>query len=207
MIKIIIADDHQVYLDGLKVSFDNVPEIDIIGEALNGKEVLYLLEKESADVVLLDIKMPLMDGLETAAAIKNNGYDVKIIMLTQYDERAFIRRCQALGVEGYLLKDSTKQILVHAIRMVYEGGTVYGTKNGKNNGFAVPDLLLKEEITGNEKRILKLIAEEKSNHEIAELLGISENTIKKQRERLMAKAGVNKTAGLVYWAMKNNLLD
>ena len=85
MIKIIIADDHQVYLDGLKVSFDNVPEIDIIGEALNGKEVLYLLEKESADVVLLDIKMPLMDGLETAAAIKNNGYDVKIIMLTQYD--------------------------------------------------------------------------------------------------------------------------
>jgi DNA-binding NarL/FixJ family response regulator len=207
MINIIIADDHPIFIDGLKTVLEGADGIKITGEAYNGTQVLDRLKTMAADVILLDINMPEMDGLVTAQHIIEKFPKVKVIMLTQYDEPAFIRRCKKIGVNGYLLKDCGKQLLTHAIHLVHEGGTLHATKNGSNNGFEVPDLLLKEQITENEKKILKLIAEEKSNHEIAEMLGKSENTIKKQRERLMCKAGVNKTAGLIYWAMKNKLLD
>jgi DNA-binding NarL/FixJ family response regulator len=206
MINIIIADDHPMFIDGVRTVLADVPDIRIAGEALNGLQALELLNTTHADIVLLDINMPVMDGLQTAESIKQRYKNIKIIMLTQYDEKGFIKRCKALGVEGYLLKDCEKQILVNAIHLVYCGGTLYGTKNSNNNGYAVPNLNNKELITEKEKQLLMLITEEKCNEEIARKLCISANTIKKRRDRLLAKAGVKNTAGLIYWAMKNNLL-
>jgi DNA-binding NarL/FixJ family response regulator len=206
MIKIFIVDDHPMFIDGVKTVLLDVPDIQIAGEALNGKDALELLNTIHADIVLLDINMPVMDGLQTAELIKQTFKNVKVIMLTQYDEKRFSQKCFEMGVKGYLLKDCEKHDLVNAIKIVFNGGIQYCTKQGHNNGYAVPNLNNKERITEKEKQLLMLIAEEKCNDEIARKLDISSNTIKKRRDRLMAKAGVKNTAGLIYWAMKNNLL-
>ncbi len=206
MIKLILADDQPIYLDGLKTILAGVPGITITGEALNGKKALDLLEKEPADVVLLDINMPVMDGLQTAEAIKHTYKNVKIIMLTQYDDKKFMKKCKEMGVEGYLLKDCGKSELLNAIRNIYNGGTQYIAGNGDNNSFPVPDILNKLQITGQEHEGLKLMASEYCNADIARKLNIEINTVKTYKDRLKMKAGVKTTIGLIKWAIENGLI-
>jgi DNA-binding NarL/FixJ family response regulator len=205
MINLIIADDHPIFIDGLKTTLEGVTGITITGEAANGTQVLELLETQAANIVLLDINMPELDGIETAKIIKEKYPHIKVIMLTQYDEKGFINKCKALGVEGYLLKDCDKQILVNAIHLVYKGGTLYGTKNSNNNGFEIPGKN-NQMITEKETQVLKLLAEEYCNADIARELKIEVNTVKTYKERLKQKAGVRTAIGLVKWAIENNLI-
>jgi DNA-binding NarL/FixJ family response regulator len=205
MINIIIADDHPIFIDGLKTVLTDVPDIIITGEAQNGKQVLELVETKPADIILLDINMPKMDGIDTAKAIKNNSSHIKIIMLTQFGEKRFLRKCMEIGVEGYLLKDCGKEELINTIRKVFDGGFQFTSKNSNNSGlYSFQNS--NNHISEKEKQVLKLIAEEKCNPDIAKVMTISVNTVKTYRERLMIKSGTKTTAGLILWAVKHNLL-
>ena len=204
MINIIIADDHRIFIDGIKTVLANVPDIKITGEALNGKQVLSLLKTKPADVVLLDIRMPVMDGLETAKTIKEKFCDIKTIILSQYNNNGFVKNAIKYGCSGYLLKDCSKHELANAIRTVYNGGIYFNTKNQKQTESNKFEIVI---LSPREKEVLKLIIKENSSGAIAKKLKISIHSVKTYRERLKTKAGVNKSEALIYWAMKNNLIE
>ena len=208
MIKLIITDDHPIFIDGLKTVLANIPDIAIIGEAMNGKKLLELLKTKQPDIVIMDINMPEMDGLDAAQIIKQQYNDVKIIMLTQFGEKRFMKKCMEMDVEGYLLKECEKQELLKAIVTVYMGGVHYDANSKPDNDLFKPesDEHKNFHISEKEKQVLELIAQENCNQEIAKILGISIHTIKTYRERLMVKSGTKNTAGLMYWAVKNRLL-
>ncbi|MEZ5195661.1 MAG: response regulator transcription factor [Bacteroidales bacterium] len=179
-----------------------------MAKPLNGRKLLECLKTHQPDIVLLDINMPEMDGLETAQIVKQQYRNIKIIMLTQFGEKRFMKKCMEMGVEGYLLKDCEKQELIKAIIAVYMGGIFYNANYQPESEFFAPviDDHNPFHISKKEKQVLKLIAEEKCNTEIAKKMSISINTVKTYRERLMLKSGTKNTAGLMYWAVKNKLL-
>lgn len=206
MINIFIADDHPIFIDGIKTALSDIPDIRITGEATDGVKLLKLLDENNADVVLLDINMPRMDGLLTAAEIKKKHSYMKIIMFTQYDERRFSKKCREIGVEGYMLKGSNKDNLVKTIRNVYNGGILYMAGNEGPNEFPVPGLTDEIHITGKEQEVLELIAEEKCNDEIAKELNIEKTTVKTHKKRMLWKTGTKTITGLVVWAFRKRII-
>ncbi|MBN2172940.1 MAG: response regulator transcription factor [Bacteroidales bacterium] len=204
MIRLIIADDHPIFIDGLKTVLMFEPDIKIIGEAQNGKQVLELLERCIADIALLDIRMPVLDGIETAKIVKSKYKKIKIIILTQFGDRGFIRKCNEIGVDGYLLKDCSKDELVDAIKIVYNEGTYYKIKGSiaTNSKEKFEAKLLSK----RENQVLHLLLKDKNCEEIGAELGLKTNTIRTYRERLMSKAGVKTIASLIHWAGSNDLL-
>jgi len=206
MINIIIADDHKIFIEGIRTTLSDVDDINIVGQALNGKQLLELLRKVKADVVLLDINMPVMDGLQAAAVMKKDFNAVKIIMLTQYGEKRFIKKCEEIGAKGYLLKDCTKNVLIDTIRNVYNGGKHYSAGDDFNNGFPVPDLLNDVQISCKEKEVLELLTEEKNTGEIAKELKICNTTVKEYKERMFWKTGTKSIGGLIAWALRKRII-
>lgn len=207
MINLIIVDDHQLFIDGVKTVLADVPDINIIGEALNGEHLLDLLKTKQADVVLLDINMPIMDGLEAASIIKEKHNKTKTIILSQYNDKGLVKKAKEYGCSGYLLKDCDKTELVTAIETVYAGGLFYNPKNGVktsfgNLGFNTGNV----DLTKKENETLRLILDEKSNKEIAKEMEISINTVRTNKERLHCKTGNTTMAGLIKWALENNIL-
>lgn len=204
MIKLIIADDHPIFIDGLKTILEPAPEICIVGEALNGIQLLKLLKTKKADIVLLDINMPKMDGLEAAQHIKQQHSNVKIIMLTQFGDKGFVKKCVDIGVDGYLLKDSDQKELIEAIKVVYKNGTYFKINTGKQNskGLEIESI----QLSNREKQVLKLLTEDKRCKEIAKELYLKNTTVRTYRNRLMIKAGVSTIAGLIHWADNNGLI-
>ena len=212
MINILIADDHQLMIDGIKSTMQQINDFDIIAEASNGFQVLELLENGiRPDIILMDINMPKLDGLECTRKVTKKYPDVKVIALSQYDEKHFVKRMVKNGASGYLLKDSDKDILEKAIRAVHRGEQYYSDKltmrlveqelKTTNTSKLFPRL------TEREKEILNLIGNELSSMEIADKLFISLHTVESHRANLIQKAGVKNTAGLVRWAVNNDLLD
>ena len=180
----------------------------IIAEAENGLRVLEILKVKPVDVILLDINMPEMDGIECAKEISKNGYNTKIIILTQYHERWFIKKLKDY-ICGYLLKDTGKEELVQAVRKVYNGEKYFhdSLKLNNENTTTYYDSYLKSlEISGREKEVLLLICKEKTTVEIATTLNINHSTVETYRERLLIKTGAKNMAGLVMWAVENNFL-
>ena len=210
MIRILIADDHVLMIDGIKSTLSDIAEMEIVGEAKNGIEVLKFLESNHADIILMDVNMPLMDGLECTKIVSENYPDTKIIALTQYNESRFVKKMIKNGCSGYLIKDTNKDELVEAIMKVYNGGQYFGA----NICFIKPrephDVIEQNKIistlTDREIEILKLICNEFSTHEIASQLSISFNTVECHRTSLIKKSGLKNTAGLVKWAAENDLI-
>ncbi|MBC8488393.1 MAG: response regulator transcription factor [Bacteroidetes bacterium] len=204
MIKVIIVDDHPLMLDGIRTALSDSTEIKIIGEAMNGKDLLKLLSTNLPDIILLDIMMPELDGIETLKIVKKKFRHVKVIVLTQFGERRFIKNCIDLGAEGFLLKDCGTSILKDAIIAVFKGGTYFNSYNFNRNKLHKhfkPDIL-----SNREYEILTLIAGDKPCKEIANRLNLSINTVRTYRNRLLIKSGNNTLAGLVQWANDNNLI-
>jgi DNA-binding NarL/FixJ family response regulator len=212
MVRIIIADDHQMFIDGIKSLLINEKDIKVIGEALNGKEVLSLLEKKPADIILLDVNMPEMDGIEATKLIRRQHPDVKILMLTMYNNQEFIFGLMNAGASGYILKNTGKKELLEAIKSVTEGKTYYSkevTETILQNFSKTPaeqsaDLA---HLTEREKDVLKLIAQEFNTHEIAEQLFISTNTVETHRKNLLSKIKAKNIAGLVKFAIQTGLIS
>lgn len=199
-----IADDHQVLLDGLKMMMEGYSHVDVIDTASNGQEVLEKLDSIEVDVLLMDIQMPIMDGYTTAKLVNSNFPNVKIIILSMHNERAYVEKMFALGVSGYLLKSAGKEEIIQAIEKVNDGGQYFSseimtsllTQNTKKS-----TSITTSELTKREKEILGHIAGGMTNPEIAKKLFLSVDTIKTHRKNMMRKLNVNNTAGLVKHAI------
>ena len=209
MIRIFVVDDHQVVLDGISSIFAEVDEIKIIGTALNGVEALRKLETESPDVLLLDINMPEMDGIQLVRALKKQGKEIKTLILTMHNNPQFTKQLIGEGVQGCVLKNAGKKDLIYAINEVNEGRNHYSqavTETLIESLEKTQEAIDEVQLTKREVEIVKLIALEHTTNEIAEKLFISAYTVDTHRKNIINKLGVKNLAGLVRFAFEKNLL-
>ena len=204
MIKVLLADDHSIIRDGLKSMLATITDIEIAGEAANGEEVMAFLSVHTADVILMDISMPLMNGIETTRMVADYYPDIHVIALSIHEQYDFIKYMINAGAKGYVSKEAEKEELLDAIYTVYAGKKFYSdkiieklTSETKNN---------KSVLTEREKEILKLIAEELNNVQIAERLFLSVRTVDTHRRNIIQKLDVKNTAGMVKYAIKLGLI-
>jgi DNA-binding NarL/FixJ family response regulator len=216
-IRLLIADDHRMLIDGIKALLRDAEDITVVAEAGNGAEVMTLLETTPVDLVLMDINMPVMNGIEATTHIGRLYPHIRVIALTMHSERTFISRVLKAGAAGYVLKNTGKPELLHAIRRVAVGETYFSSEvasvmmeqfmpNVLSRSRNAPRELV-HELTKREVEILKLIAQEMTNNEIAERLFISMYTVETHRKNLIRKTGVKNTVGLVKYAMQQGLTE
>ncbi len=212
MHSLLLVDDHQIIRDGIRFYFEGDKEFAIEDEAENGLQALDFLKEKAYDIVLTDINMPEMDGVELMKNIKENYPDQKVLVLSMFNEAAYINKMIALGANGYILKKSTKNELVEAIKKILEGGDhysdeVYKTIIGNIAGKKPKQrLTLETDLSDREKEILVLITNEYSNQEIADKLFISIRTVETHKRNLLEKTGCKNVAGLVMYAVERNLV-
>ena len=213
MIKIIIVDDHQLVIDGIQLMLAEESDLQCIASALNGAAALELLQKKHTDIVLLDINMPGMDGLECCKLIKAGYPDIKIVVLSMLKEASLIKKMLKHGASGYLLKNAGKEEVVQAIRKVHAGEQFFGTEvlDIVMNSFSGKKNIEKKnpfpKLSRREKQVLQLIVDEYTTGEIAEKLFISFGTVETHRRNLLLKLNARNTAGLVRAALEYGLLD
>ena len=213
-IKLVIADDHNLFRKGMTAMLNQIGDFELIGEAANGKELLDLLARVTPDIALLDLQMPVMDGVETTEHIQSQFPHVKVIIVSMHEEDRFIIHLLEKGVNGYLLKDSEPGEVENAIRRVMSDGFYYSdfvskALHRKVITRATPPAPLfnsKVQISPREMEVLQLLCEGLSTLEISEKLFVSPRTVEGHRLRLLEKTGTKNTAGLVAYAFKNHLL-
>ncbi|MCB0388568.1 MAG: response regulator transcription factor [Winogradskyella sp.] len=205
MINIVIADDHEIVVEGLRSLLENEEEIVIVGEAYDGEEVIPLLASNNVDVAVLDISMPKMDGVDLTKFIKTNYPHVKILILTMHNEIGFIRRIIEAGAHGYILKNKGKEELVRAIQALHSGNEYLGEEVTKTLFSSIRNANVYGEIqlTKREKEVLKLIASSYTTPKISERLNIAPSTVETHRRNLIEKTGVKNSKGLVKFAIEN----
>ena len=213
-IKIAIADDYKIFREGLKVGFSTDENLEVIMEADNGEDLLKALETITPDVIIMDLKMPIMDGMEATKAVRKKYPNIKVLVVTMYDDDKFIIHLMENGANGYLLKNTEPDEIRKSIYSVHENGYYF---NDVVNKALLKKLVLKNnlkpsfnqnvELTERELEVLKLICEEKTAAEIAKDIFLSPRSVEGIRQRLIEKIGVRNTAGLVMFAVKNNMVD
>lgn len=209
MIRVLLVDDHQVVIDGISSILEDDQEINVVDSALNGEEALRKLEFSGADVLLLDINMPDMDGIEVVRLIQEKGIKVNVLILTMHNNPQFTKQLMELGVLGCILKNSGKKELIHAINEVSQGRRVYGedvTESLFDSLEKTKNAVNQVQLTKREVEIIKLIATELTTNEIAEKLFISSYTVETHRKNIVSKLGVKNLAGLVRFAYENQLV-
>ncbi len=215
-IRVIIADDHVLYRAGVKTALSSKKDIKVIAEADNGMHLLNMLKNVEADVILLDIQMPIMDGITALPEIKKLRPDIKVIMLTMMDDHSMITKLMELGANSYLTKTSDSEIIYEAIKTCYEQEYYFNSltnkallSNLKQRNVATPQKMMQQEAQLNDKEmmILKLMCEEKSTKEIADLVDLSPRTVEAIRDKLKVKTGAKSTAGLIMYAVKHKILN
>lgn len=206
-IHIIIADDHQLFIDGLKLLLSNEEDIAVDDVAGDGKELLYLLQRQKPDIVLLDINMPKLNGLEAIRVIKQQSHSVKIIVLSTYSEEHLVEKAKGTGANGYLLKNCNKAELLQTIRLVSSGHTSFPYRSpALENEFTVNDRFLKQfNLTKREMEILHLLKENFTNKQIADRLFLSVYTAETHRKNIMQKLKLNSPAALMKFIVENNI--
>jgi DNA-binding NarL/FixJ family response regulator len=209
-IRIVIADDHQLFRNGLKILLAAFPEFEVIGEASNGKEFLSLIKNLSADVALMDINMPEMDGIEATKQAMKVQSNLNIIALSMYGEEEYYYKMVEAGAKGFLLKDSDISEVKEAILTVKKGNSYFSQELLQN---VIHKIKRREHesksanLSKREIEILLKICEGLSNQEIAETLFISKRTVDKHRANLLGKTHSKNTASLILFAIKNKLIE
>jgi len=209
-IKILLADDHQLFRNGLRILLDAVDEFEIAGEACNGEEVLKIIENTECHIVLMDIDMPVMDGIEASRRSLEINRDIKIIALSMYGEEEYYHRMVEAGAKGFLLKDSDINEVKDAIITVDQGGNYFSQELLQH---VIHKIRSREtetrhaNLSKREKEILLKICEGLSNHEIADTLFISKRTVDKHRANLLSKTQSKNTASLILYAIKNKIIE
>lgn len=215
-INVIIADDHVLYRAGVKTALSSKKDIKVIAEADNGSHLLTLLKAIQPDVILLDIQMPIMDGITTLPEIKKLYPHIKVIMLTMMDDHSMITKLMELGANSYLTKTSDSEIIYQAIKTCHEQEYYFNSltnqallNNLRQKNISMPHRMITEDarLTEKEITVLKLMCEEKSTREIAEAVELSPRTVEAMRDKLKTKTGAKSTAGLIMYAVKHKLLD
>lgn len=211
-IKIAIADDYKIYRDGLKLCLSADNNLQFMFEVENGQELMKLLEEQQPDVILMDLKMPLLDGVESTKLIRQKYQHIKVLVITMYESDKFIIHLMESGANGYLLKNAVPAEIIKAIYTVHENGYYFNDLVNKallkklvTKHNLIPSFNLDIELTEQEQQVLILICEEKTVGEICTQLSLSLRTLESIKQNLTEKIGVRNTAGLVMFAVKNGI--
>ncbi len=211
--RVLIADDHGIVRQGLRALLEKSPEISVVGEASDGREAVRLAAELRPNIVVMDIAMPLLNGVDATSQILGRDPDIKVIILSMHSDESYILRSLSAGAKGYLLKDSAEGDILPAVETVAKGRPYFSPviastlleeylqamkKNQVRDSF---DLL-----TDREKEVLQLLAEGKSNKEVAAVLNLSPYTIESHRTSLMQKLNLHNTAEIVLYAVRKNII-
>ena len=210
-IRVLIADDHAILREGVRALLAATDDIEVVGQASDGREAIEACRKLDPDLVLMDIAMPGLGGLEAAIEIRKLGLRARVLVLSQYEDREYVRRLLKAGVAGYVLKKSAGSELVGAIRAAHRGGLVLDPEVARaameqadeRRGGGDPY----ETLTDREKQVFRLVAEGKSNKEVADVLGISVKTAMSHREHVMEKLDLHNRTELVRLALKLGVIQ
>jgi DNA-binding NarL/FixJ family response regulator len=211
--KVLIADDHGVVRKGLRLLLEQYPELVVIGEAANGREAVTMAATLSPQVIVMDVAMPILNGIEAAEQILKENSSIAIIMLTMHADESYVLRALHVGVKGYLLKESAEKDLQLAIKAVTQGKPFFSRAIAET---LLEDyvLVLKQQglsdtfdvLTPREKEVLQLLAEGKTNKDVAAVLDISPYTVESHRTNLMQKLNLHNTAEIVLYAVRKKLI-
>lgn len=212
MISVLVADDHSIVREGIRRLIEGESDIDLCAEASDGREVLDQVEIHRPNVVILDITMPEMSGLETLERVRSNHPEVKTILLSVHADPRMIQSAVTLGVDGYLLKNARSSEIVSAIRAVTRGGSYFSPPVAREIVAQIRDPRANTDepfslLTTREREVLHLIAEGLSAKEVAVRLGISTKTVEAHRTSLMRKLSVRKATELVRYAVRHGLIE
>ena len=211
-IALLLVDDHPIVLDGLRSHLATRPEIELVGQANDGQQALRKTRQTKPDIILLDLSMPGMNGLEFMAALREGSPRAQVIVLSMHDNREYITQAIQLGARGYLLKDTSPAELFRAITAVHAGEVYFSpavsrvvVEEALGGGFRAAEAR-KEILSNRERQVLALIAEGFINKEIAERLRVGVRTIETHRERIMRKLNIHSVAGLTRFAITQGLV-
>ena len=209
-IRVVLCDDHPLIIDGIRGLIGTASDIDCVGTATNGAEALYLLEHLGVDVLLMDLDMPELDGLQTTERIRAKKLEVKVLILSMHEEAAVVKRAMDMGADGYLVKSAGRDEILLAVRNVYAGRRHFSSslteafmKQGTEND---PSGTLLRDLSEREIEVLAALAEGLGNKEIGDKLFISPRTVDTHRTNLMRKLDTHNVAGLVRIAIKAGLV-
>ena len=213
-IRVLVVDDHAIVRDGIRALLGRAENIEVVGEAGGGRDAITLARALSPDVILMDIAMPDLGGLEAALEIHKDRPASKIIILSQYGDPEYVKRALKSGASGYVLKRTAGADLVSAIRAVHRGGLVLDpdvARDAITGETATADVLAAqddpyERLTDREKQVLKLVAEGRSNKDVAELLGISVKTAMSHREHVMLKLRAHNRTDVIRFALRHGVI-
>lgn len=210
MIKILVVDDHEIFRKGLVLVLNRIPEIVVVGEAPNGSICIEKVPALDPDIVLMDVQMPVMDGIETAGYLHHHYPQLKVVVLSMFGEEDYLQQMIEAGVAGFLLKNIDRDELAIALNQIYRGNAYYSSellpyltrKFQKET-----DTAIHIHFSRREKEVLKEIAKGKSNQEIADTLYISKRTVDGHKANLIQKTGSKNVLGLLIYALKNGLVE
>lgn len=213
MIKVILVDDHKMFREGLKFALSQMKGVEVIGEASDGRQFLDVVKKKKPDVVLMDISMPKMDGIEATQSALQLDPDIKIITLSMFSDPEYYQKMVAAGTKGFLVKETGIDELKQAIEIVAGGGTYFSQKLLQNIIVNISNPVVKSsrskvvELTRREEEVLELICKGYSNKEIADSLFISQKTVEGHKSNLMDKTNTKSAINLMLFALKHQLID
>jgi DNA-binding NarL/FixJ family response regulator len=214
-ITVLLAEDHTIVREGLRTLLETDGDIKVIGEAATGRQALELVKQLRPEVVVMDIAMPLLNGIEASRQILKAFSQTRVLILSAHDDEAYVEQVMALGAAGYLLKQTSAHILSHAVREVHKGHTFFSpsiakrmqrAQGGSSDGIA----RLEQKgvrLSSREAEVLQLIAEGQANKQVAAELGISVKTVEKHRQHLMEKLDIHDTAGLTRYAITTGIIE
>ncbi len=214
-ITVIIAEDHTIVREGFRKMIDLEPDLKVIGETQDGRQAVALVRKLKPDVVLMDIAMPLMNGLEATRQLLAAEPGIKVLILSAHGDDAYVSTATESGAAGFLLKQSSAHEVCLAIREVHQGKTFFSPSiarrlkrlNPRTRPGAAANEAKAVHLTGREREVLQLIAEGKANKETADELGIGIKTVEKHRQHLMEKLDIHDTAGLTRYAIASGVIE
>ena len=208
--RILLVDDHQLVLDGLDNFISELSSVEVIGQANNGQDAITYADALSPDLILMDLDMPILSGIQATQDIKRNHPKIKIIIVSMHNEKGLIKKLISFGADGYLMKNSSKQEVLDAIESVLEGHKYFSEEvltsldNSKKSDDSSNELSL---LTDREIEIVRLVADGLTNKEIGEKLFISNRTVDTHRTNLMKKLEITNVAGLIRFAFKNRIIQ
>jgi DNA-binding NarL/FixJ family response regulator len=213
-IRIVLADDHKLMRSGLRVLLEQQPDLTVVGEASDGREAVALVASQRPDVLVMDIGMPSLNGIEAAAQITQSNPEGAIVMLSMHSDESYVLRALKAGAKGYLLKDSAEADLIRAVRAVADGKSFFSpavskvllddyVRKLKRSGTEDPYDVL----TPREREVLQLVAEGKSNKEVAQLLSLSVYTVETHRSNIMEKLNLHGVPELILYAVRKGIIS
>ena len=214
-ITVVLAEDHQIVREGLRKLLEGESDIAVLGEAVSGRQAVELVRKLRPDVVVMDIAMPLLNGLEAISQIRRLAPNTRVLILSAHSDDAYVEKALALGAAGFLIKQSSVHVLKDAIREAHKGNVFYSPEVAQHQRNRRPESKDRKnrpagkapELTPREAEVLQLVAEGKANKQVAAELGISIKTVEKHRDHLMRKLAIHDTAGLTRYAISAGIIE